>query len=160
MRWTYGCTAFMGLVAGGVVLFAPEKFARKFVGFPARLPSVEPITFGALGSVWLAFGVISLLGLRAPLRFLPVFLMQLVYKSAWFGAVFFPLWMRDAFPAWGWALAIGNLAWIGMDLKSIPWGVVLAKDEEIPANSSWKVVKTDEDRWVDDVYERSERRAA
>lgn len=160
MRWTYGCTALMGLVAGMVVLFAPEKFVRKFIGFPFRLPAIEPITMGVLGSLWFAFGLLSLLGLRAPLRFLPVFLMQLIYKTVWFGAVFVPLWLQDAFPSWGWALAVGNAAWIVMDLNSIPWGFLLSKDEDTLANPSTILAAPDRHAWGQNDLRQSERRVA
>ena len=66
--------------AGGfglaIVLF-PETVRSLF-----RWPAQDPIVYGVTGSVWMAFGVLSIFGLRSPLKFVPILLMQLCYKSA------------------------------------------------------------------------------
>jgi hypothetical protein len=40
------------------------------------LPTPDPITLGITGSVYLAFGLLAILGLRAPLKFVPILLTQ------------------------------------------------------------------------------------
>lgn len=128
MRLTYGCTAVLGIITGSIMLMAPERFARKVVGFPFMLPPQDPIVYGALASIWFTVGLLCVLGLRAPLKYLPLFAIQLIYKTAWFTFIFFPLWFRGEFPDWGWASAVGNAIWMALDIKAIPWSYLLSPD--------------------------------
>ena len=63
-----------------------------------NLPILEPINFGILGSVYLAFGLISILGLRSPLKFVPILLVEITYKMIWFIGVILPLILKGQFP--------------------------------------------------------------
>jgi len=59
--------------AGGLGLFIiviPENVRSLFAW-----PTQDPIVYGVTGSVWLAFGLLSILGLKSPLKFVPVLLM-------------------------------------------------------------------------------------
>jgi hypothetical protein len=47
---------------------------------------------GVAFSFWAALATLSGLGLRYPLKMLPLFLLQLLYKSIWVIAVALPLW--------------------------------------------------------------------
>ena len=141
IRLTFGLTAFLGILVGGIMCFGPEKLARKVVGIPFMLPDQDPITFGALGGIWFVIGLMSLLALRAPLKFLPLLMLQFVYKCVWFMCVFFPLMIQGTFPEWGWASVVGNAFWMIMDIKSIPWAFLFAKDhpsalEPVPAEQT------------------------
>ena len=51
----------------------------------------DPLLFGALGCIWLTFGILSILGLRQPLKLVPVLIFQLIYKIFWFVAVVIPV---------------------------------------------------------------------
>ena len=128
IKLLYSCTATLGLLVGGIMIFAPEKLARKVVGIPFIAPDQDPIFFGALGGIWFTIGILCLFGLRAPLKFLPIFMIQLIYKTFWFLCVFFPLYFRGEFPDYGWASVVGNLLWMILDLKAIPWRYVLSKE--------------------------------
>jgi len=130
MKLTYGATAVLGIITGFVMLLAPAKFARKFVGFPFILPEQDPIIYGALASIWLTVGFLCVLAIRAPLKFLPILALQFVYKSCWFLFIFIPLFVRSDFPNWGWASAIGNAIWMALDLKSIPWWYLFSTEME------------------------------
>ena len=127
IRLLYACTATLGLAVGSTMLIAPD-FSRKIVGFPFRLPVEDPIVYGALGGIWTTIGLLCIAGLRSPLKFLPIFAIQLIYNCAWFAFVFFPLIIAGEFPEYGWASAIGNLLWMIMDIQAIPWGYLLATD--------------------------------
>ena len=59
-----------GLFGLGIILI-PETIKLKFTW-----PVEEPVAFGIIGSVYLAFGLLSVLGLRSPLKFVPVLLLQ------------------------------------------------------------------------------------
>src|SRR5271165_3169952 len=47
---------------------------------------------GVAFSFWAALSALSALGLRYPLKMLPLLLLQLLYKSVWLTAVALPLW--------------------------------------------------------------------
>jgi len=127
IRLLYACTATLGITVGSSMLIAPE-FSRKIVGFPFQLPVEDPIIYGALGGIWTTIGFLCLMGLRSPLKFLPIFTIQFFYKCAWFAFIFFPLLIAGEFPAHGWASAVGNLMWMILDIIAIPWGYLLAPD--------------------------------
>lgn len=131
IRWLYVCTAFMGISTGLIILLAPDRFARNIIGVPYTLPSQDRVVFGLVGGFWLAMGVMAVLGLRAPLRFLPIFLVQLVYKTSWYLFVFAPLVAAGEFPIHGWATAVINALWMAMDLKAIPFRYLLSQDSVV-----------------------------
>ena len=127
IRLLYGCTSFLGITVGSTMLIAPD-FSREVVGIPFVLPVQDPIIYGALAGIWTAVGILCLFGQRAPLKWLPLFCLQLVYKSLWFAFVFFPLILRGEFPDYGWASAVGNLMWMLLDIKAIPWKYLFSPD--------------------------------
>jgi len=92
-----------------------------------RWPVDEPLAFGIVGSVYVAFGVLSVLGLRDPLKFAPVLLLQLCYKSVWFVAVVFPLLIRGRFPDYALLTAAIFATYIIGDLIAIPFRYLLAR---------------------------------
>jgi len=52
-----------GLFGLGIILM-PETFASMW-----KMPIQDPVIFGIAGSVYLAFGLVSLLGLKSPHKF-------------------------------------------------------------------------------------------
>lgn len=135
IRLLYVCTAFLGISSGLIILLAPQRFARNIIGVPYTLPVQDRVLFGLIGSFWLAMGIMAVLGLRAPLRFLPIFMVQLIYKTCWYVFVFFPLIATGEFPAYGWATAAINALWMAMDLKAIPFAYMLSKDSTVVQTS-------------------------
>ena len=84
-RINFGRLKFMYLYtiigAGGFglgILLIPNTMISLF-----RWPDQDPVVFGITGSVYLAFAIVSLFGLRSPLKFSPILLLQLFYKSIW-----------------------------------------------------------------------------
>ena len=80
------------------------------------------IMSGLIGSVFLALALVSVLGLKDPMKFAPLLFMQLLYKSAWlcFVALLFLITGRisaDVIPV----IAVFLAAVIG-DLIAIPFG--------------------------------------
>lgn len=51
----------------------------------------DRIVFGMTGAIWLAIGLVSLVGLRHPVPLAGIFVVQIVYKSIWIAAVAGPL---------------------------------------------------------------------
>jgi hypothetical protein len=107
------------VVAGGfgvMMLIAPD-LAMDAMGFPEP----EPVMVGVAASVFLAFGLLSILGLKAPLKFCPILLLQLAYKATWFIAVILPLLITDELPDYAW-MTIGIFAMFVIgDLIALPF---------------------------------------
>src|SRR6266498_856159 len=102
--WLKGMYIYTIVGAGGFglgIIAMPDFMCSTF-----GLPGQDPIIYGINGSVYLAFALLSILGLRAPLKFLPVLLLQLSYKSVWFIGVILPLLVGGKFPAYGILIAV------------------------------------------------------
>jgi len=72
-------------------------------------------------SFWAALFTLSGLGLRYPLKMLPLLFMQLFYKSVWLASVAFPLWLAGRSTDLTGAMILG----VVLDLIVIPWPYVL-----------------------------------
>jgi len=92
--------------------------------WPAMINHVGPWdpVKGVAFSFWAALSALSLLGLRYPLRMLPLLLLQLFYKSIWLIAVGLPMWSAVHSTELAKAMVMG----IPVDLIVIPWPYVLA----------------------------------
>ena len=73
-------------VPGFLIVFFPAFAEVNVLGAAQDL-----FTMGIVGSVWLAIGALSILGLFYPLQLAPIFLVQIIYKSVWIVAVALPL---------------------------------------------------------------------
>lgn len=104
----------------GVILF-PSVMSQS-------MPKQDPVTFGITGSVYLAFAILSILGLRSPLKFVPVLLLQLCYKVIWFIGVILPFLFSGLFPMYAIPLVIMWAIFIIGDLIAIPFSYVFAKE--------------------------------
>jgi len=116
--YTIVVSGFLGL---GIIVM-PEVVKTNF---PWSVD--EPTAFGIVGSVYLAFGLLSILGLRSPLKFVPVLLMQLCYKLVWLVGVLIPLVATAHFPRYAIPMVIIFVTYIIGDLIAIPFRYVFAK---------------------------------
>src|SRR4030067_3143930 len=89
-----------------------------------RWPSQDPIVFGVTGSVYLAFAILSILGLRSPLKFVPVLLLQLCYKLIWFIGVILLLWIQGSLPIYAISFIAIFESYIIGDRVAIPFPFV------------------------------------
>ena len=131
MRFMYLYTI---LGAGGFglgIVIVPEPM-KAALGWPGD----EPIALSIVGSVYVAFGALSVLGLRDPLKFAPVLLLQLCYKSVWFGGVVFPLLIRGRFPDYGLVTAAVFATYIVGDLIAIPFSYLLGRARGIQQSAT------------------------
>ncbi len=120
--------AYAGISVAGfglIILIIPDQFSSLL-----GAPSFEPVVWGICGSVWTGLGLLCFLGLRDPLKFLPLLLFQVVYKSIWYLAVWLPLLIMGQFPAWGlltvllfWTYIVGNII-------AIPWSYLFKKSSD------------------------------
>ncbi len=122
MRFMYLYTILGAGGFGLAIVIVPELVKAVF-----RWPGGEPIAFSIVGSVYVAFGLLSVLGLRDPLKFVPVLLLQLCYKSVWFVAVVLPLLIRGRLPGYGLLTAAIFTTYIIGDLIAIPFPYLLAR---------------------------------
>ena len=112
--------------AGGFglgILIIPDTMPSIF-GWPSQ----DSIVFGVTGSVYLSFGLLSILGLRSPLRFSPVLLLQLSYKVVWFIGVVLPLLVTGNFPLYAVVHVVIFASYIAGDLIAIPFSYVFGKE--------------------------------
>lgn len=104
------------------MLVLPELFKSIF-----HWPVNEPVIFGTYGCMLVTYGTMAILGVKYPLKFLPILLFHLCYKSVWFIAVIIPLLVTGKFPSYAISLCIIFLLTITGDLIAIPFPYVFSK---------------------------------
>ena len=90
-------------------------------GIINHLGAWDPVK-GVAFSFWAALSALSGLGLRYPLKMLPLLLLQLLYKLVWLIAVALPQWAALRSTPIARAMVIG----VVLDLIAIPWPYVLS----------------------------------
>lgn len=126
--WLKGMYIYTIIIAGGFglgIIFIPNLIESIF-----RMPSQDPIVMGILGSVDLAFALLSLLGLRSPLKFVPILLLQLGYKVVWFIGIILPILVAGKFPAYAILYVMVFATFIIGDLIAIPFSYVFKKQAD------------------------------
>lgn len=121
------------VIAGGfglAELIAPARVQAMF-----KMPAQDPTVFGLCASIFLAFGLAAILGLRAPLKFCPILLAELAYKVIWFCAVVLPLAIRGDFPFWAIPQAVIFATFVIGDLIAIPFRYVFGGDAAIGSDA-------------------------
>jgi hypothetical protein len=113
----------LGAGGFGLAMVVVPETVRSTFGWPVQ----DPIVYGVTGSVWLAFGLLSILGLKSPLKFVPILLMQLTYKSVWFIGVVLPLLISGKFPNYAILHVVVMGSYIIGDLVAIPFSYVFSK---------------------------------
>jgi hypothetical protein len=128
IRWTWLKIMYAYTLVGaggfGLGILLMPKLMVQMMGFPDQ----DPVTFGIAGSVFCAFALLSVLGLRSPLKFAPVLLLSLSYKTIWFIAVVIPLLVSQRFPPYAGILAFIFVTYIVGDLIAIPFHSVFAQE--------------------------------
>lgn len=89
LKWGY-IGNILGAGVPGVIMIGLPAWARAnmFAG------TQDPAMFGMTGSIWLAIGIGSLIGLRYPHLFKGLFLVQIIYKTIWVLTVAVPLMIQ------------------------------------------------------------------
>ena len=93
---------------------------------------------GTAYAFWGALALLAALGLRYPLRMVPLLLIHLVYKSLWLLGVALPRWavgepFDPLMTSFAWAMAIG----VVLDLLVMPWSYVVAYYVRSPGDA-WR----------------------
>ncbi len=79
---------------------------------------------GVTYSFWAAYATLMGLGLRYPIRMLPLLLLQLFYKSVWLVCIAYPLWSQGQLDPSESGLFRSFAIAIPIDLLVIPWSYV------------------------------------
>ena len=85
---------------------------------------------GVAFSFWAALSALSVLGLRYPLKMVPLLLLQMLYKSIWVIGVALPLWYTFR------SIELTRIMGMGavVDLIVIPWPYVIANYVKKPGD--------------------------
>ena len=82
---------------------------------------------GVVRALLAAVGLVALVGIRYPLKMLPLLFFELVWKTIWVVAIGLPLWLADAFTPETRETWRDCLVGIALCLVVIPWGYVIAR---------------------------------
>ena len=127
--WLKGMYIYTIVGAGGFglgIIIMPNVMESIF-GWPNQ---DLVISFGVTGSVYVSFALLSILGLRSPLKFTPVLLLQLGYKVVWFIGVILPLLVVGKFPAYAILHVLIFASYIIGDLIAIPFSYVFTRQSD------------------------------
>jgi hypothetical protein len=125
LKFLYLYTIFGAGGFGLGIIFMPE-----FVRSLFRMPVQDPVIFGMTGGVYVAFGILSIFGLKSPLKFVPVLFLQLLYKTIWLIGVILPLLLKGQLQLYGILITVIFLTYIIADLFSIPFGYLFSSDDD------------------------------
>jgi hypothetical protein len=82
-----------------------------------------PLMDSVVTCILVAMSLLALLGLRHPVRMLPILLFEVAWKLIWLGAVALPLWLNHEMDAAARELT-GEVLWVVIILAVIPWRYV------------------------------------
>jgi len=135
IRWGWLKAMYIYTIIGGVgfglgMIVIPNVMRSVFY-WPSQVPAAtsgELIVFGVAGSVYLTFGLLSILGIRSPLKFAPILFLQLCYKSMVCIFVILPLSIVGNFPNYAILYVVIFPTYIIGDLIAIPFSYVFTKE--------------------------------
>lgn len=78
-------------------------------------------------AVWAAYPTLGLLGLLQPLRWLPIVIFMIFYKTIWIAFVAYPLWRAGALAGNPAQEMAGVFIWAPFLAVIVPWGYVWRK---------------------------------
>ena len=120
----------VGYLVMGVGL-AVFKWPLLFDGKPRGLEE------GTIECILVAMSLLALLGLRYPLRMLPILLFEVAWKLLWLGVVALPLW-SDGQLEGATREQTGTVLWVAIIIAVIPWRYVVAQYVKAPGDPWWR----------------------
>ncbi len=88
---------------------------------------------GTIEALLVAMSLLALLGVRYPVRMLPILLFEVTWKLIWLGVVALPLWADEKLEG-ATRTQAGEVLWVGIIIAVIPWRHVLAQYVTAPAD--------------------------
>jgi hypothetical protein len=82
---------------------------------------------GTVECMLVAMSVLALMGLRYPVRMLPILLFEVAWKLIWLGVVALPLWLDNNKLDGATREQAGAVLWVVIIIAVIPWRHVLAQ---------------------------------
>lgn len=122
LRAMYAANIVGAGLPGALMTFAPSWAMESMFG-----GAQDRIVFGVTGAVWLAIGLLSVAGLFRPLAFATVFVLQIVYKGIWVGAVALPMLAAGERTADVTPYAIFFGLVVGLWLLGVPFAALLSR---------------------------------
>ncbi len=125
LGWLKALYIYAAFGAGGTglaMIFFPRAVQSLF-----QFPAQDPIVFGVFGSFLVASGLVSILGIRSPLRFIPLLVIQICYKLIWILGVLLPQLLRGHLPIHALILCAVFVTYIIGDLIAIPFPMLFSK---------------------------------
>jgi hypothetical protein len=95
-----------------------------------------PLYEGVTKYMLVAMGLLALVGLRYPVKMLPILLFESAWKLLWLGAITLPLWIRGDMNAATSEVA-GSVLWVVIILAVIPWRYVIRQYVTRPGDA-WR----------------------
>jgi hypothetical protein len=136
VRWGWLKLMYAYTIVGAGGFGVGVLIAPKALGLALGWPAQDPVMRGIVASVYAAFGLVSVLGLRAPLKFAPVLLMQLFYKSIWLVGVVVPLLATRELPAHSLLFIAIFATYIVGDLIALPFSYLFASPPREPEDNA------------------------
>lgn len=81
---------------------------------------------GTVQCLLIAMSVLALLGLRYPVRMLPILLFEVTWKLLWLGVVALPLWLNGELAGSTLEQTV-TVLWVLIVIAVVPWRYVLAQ---------------------------------
>jgi hypothetical protein len=125
LRVMYVYTAVVAGCFGLASVLTPAQVQSVF-----NMPAQDPVVFGLNGSIFLSLGLAAVAGLRAPLKYCPILLVELAYKLIWLLGVVLPLALKGEFPMSAVVQVVIFVTFVIGDLVAIPFGYVFARDAQ------------------------------
>jgi hypothetical protein len=82
---------------------------------------------GTVECMLVAMSALALMGLRYPLRMIPILLFEVAWKLIWLGVVALPLWLDNNELDGATREQTGAVLWVVIIIAVIPWRHVLAQ---------------------------------
>ena len=103
-----------GLIGFTIVFF--QDFIKSFINI-----NPDIFNFGIIGSVYLSFALLSILGILQPIKFVPILLLQFTYKIIWIIFIIIPSIINKNITPYAINSAIVFLSYILGDIFAIPF---------------------------------------
>ncbi len=121
LKFQYWFTVLAAIPLGLAIILFP-RWTRDLFNWKEQ----DQLILGISGSVYFAFGVLSIKGLRDPLKWSPIVLLQFLYKVTWFLGVVALMARRGELERsssiW---LILGYAAFVAGDVWAVPWRYLL-----------------------------------
>jgi hypothetical protein len=85
-----------------------------------------PLMTSVVVCMLVGMSLIALLGLRYPVKMLPILLFEVVWKLIWLGVVALPRWLDRSMDTETWQVTT-EILWVVVILAVIPWRYVLSQ---------------------------------